>query len=307
MDVAQLQRVQVPTDDGAVLVAATLGTIEDAQRPLAVLQHGFPDTPATWRALAPALVEAGYRVAMPWLRGYGPSLTGSDRTTSDRYAADLVATHAALDGDHRAVLVGHDWGAAAAWTAAGAAPWAAVVGIAVPPQPALHGFLHDLDQTWRSRYMLQAQLPVAGWLLREDLRPLVDLWLRWSPSYAPTASDLRPLRRALATVPSVRAALAPYRAHAPAGILGQFPASDGPVPTQPALLVHGTDDGCIHQRYAQAARRVLAAGHPRSAVWLVPGAGHWAHLEQPAAVADAVLSFLASRAAPAGAPASGPG
>jgi pimeloyl-ACP methyl ester carboxylesterase len=289
--VATARRV-VPTDDGAILVVATAGDVEDRGRPLAVLQHGFPDTPATWRHLAPVLVAAGYRVAMPWLRGYAPSRAGRERPGIRRYAADLVAVRARLGGDERAVLVGHDWGAAAAWDAATRAPWRAVVGIAVPPEPALHGFLTDLDQLWRARYQLQAQLPVAAWVLRERLRPLVDLWLRWSPGHVPTAADLGPLRRSLATVTAVRAALAPYRTHAVAGLLGRVPAADGPVPDVPALLVHGRDDACVDRRYAAAARRVLGVAHPRSTVWLVADAGHAVHLERPELVSDAIVSFL---------------
>ena len=285
-------RVIVHADDGARLAVAVVGDVDDRSRPLAVLQHGFPDTPATWRHLAPALVAGGHRVAMPWLRGYAPSTTGRRRPGIDRYADDLVTVHDHLGGDERAVLVGHDWGAAAAWTAA-ARRFRAVVGIAVPPEPALHGFLTDLDQLWRSRYQLQAQLPIAGWLLREDLRPLVELWLRWSPSRVPTSADLGPLRAALGSVPAVRASLAPYRTHAVDGVLGRVPSRDGHVPEQAALVVHGNDDPCVDRRYAARARRLLGDAHPRSTVWLVPGGGHWVHLEQPELVTDAITSFLA--------------
>ena len=44
--------------------------LDDHARPLAVLVHGFPDTPHTWRHLGPALVADGYRVVAPWLPGY---------------------------------------------------------------------------------------------------------------------------------------------------------------------------------------------------------------------------------------------
>lgn len=293
MDVTGLPRVVVTTDDGARLAVAVAAADADPDRPLAVLQHGFPDTPATWRHLAPALVAAGHRVAMPWLRGYLPSRRGRDPSTIRRYASDLLAVRHHLGGDGHSVLVGHDWGAAAAWDAATRAEWRAVVGIAVPPEPALHGHLTDLDQLWRSRYQLQVQLPVAGWILREGLRPLVDLWLRWSPSYVPNSDDLGPLRGSLSTVTAVRAALSPYRALALPTLRGRFPAADGPVPHQPAMLVHGTGDGCIDQRYAVAARRVLGPANPASTVWLVGDGGHFAHLEQPELVTDAIVSFLA--------------
>jgi len=48
----------------------TFGAIEDANLPLAVLVHGFPDTPHTWRHLGPDLVQCGYRVVAPWSPGY---------------------------------------------------------------------------------------------------------------------------------------------------------------------------------------------------------------------------------------------
>lgn len=293
MDVTTLPRTTVTTDDGARLAVALAGPAGDRSRPLAVLQHGFPDTPATWRHLAGPLVAAGHRVAMPWLRGYLPSRRGRAASTIGRYADDLLAVRDHLGGDDRAVLVGHDWGAAAAWDAATRAPWRAAVGLAVPPEPALHGVLGDLDQLWRSRYQAQAQLPVAGWILREQLRPLIDLWLRWSPAYVPDSRDLAPLRRALATVTAVRAALSPYRGRAMQDLLRRLAAAEGPVPRQPAMLVHGTADGCVDRRYAVAARRVLGPANPASTVWLVDGAGHFAHLEQPALVTDAITSFLA--------------
>lgn len=293
MDVTRLPRTIVTTGDGARLTVALAGPTDTNRRPLAILQHGFPDTPATWRHLTGPLVAAGYRVALPWLRGYLPSRRGRQPSTIRRYATDVLAVRDHLGGDDRAVLVGHDWGAMAAWDAGTRARWRAVVGLAAPPEPALRGMHTDLDQLWRSRYQLHAQLPVAGWILRQRLRPLVDLWLRWSPAYVPSSHDLDPLRRALATVTAVRAALAPYRALALPALRGRVPAADGPVPRHPALLVHGSDDGCIDRRYAVAARRVLGPANATSTVWLVGDGGHFAHLEQPQLVTDAILSFLA--------------
>ncbi len=48
----------------------TFGPIGEQSRPLAVLVHGFPDTPHTWRHLGPELAADGYRVVAPWLPGY---------------------------------------------------------------------------------------------------------------------------------------------------------------------------------------------------------------------------------------------
>ena len=70
----------------------------------------------SWRHQIPALANAGYRVAAPDVRGYG----GSDKPPAiEAYAieslcADIDALIAAL-GAERAIVVGHDWGAAIAW------------------------------------------------------------------------------------------------------------------------------------------------------------------------------------------------
>src|SRR6202158_5911796 len=46
--------------------------------PIALCLHGFPDTPYGWRKVAPLLVDAGWRVVAPFMRGYAPSSIPSD-------------------------------------------------------------------------------------------------------------------------------------------------------------------------------------------------------------------------------------
>ena len=45
----------------------------DANGAPVVLVHGFPDDASTWSSVAPALVAAGHRVLMPYVRGFGPT------------------------------------------------------------------------------------------------------------------------------------------------------------------------------------------------------------------------------------------
>src|SRR5271168_144693 len=47
--------------------------IEEGRGPLALLLHGFPDTPHTWDLLRPALAARGWRAVSPFMRGYAPS------------------------------------------------------------------------------------------------------------------------------------------------------------------------------------------------------------------------------------------
>src|SRR4051794_22023320 len=105
--------------------------------PLALCLHGFPDSPWTYRYLLPELARAGYRAIAPFNRGFAPTELPADRhhVHSSTMVADAVALGEALAGGQEAVLIAHDWGAVAAWGAAGLRPdlWAHVVILNIPP------------------------------------------------------------------------------------------------------------------------------------------------------------------------------
>lgn len=106
--------------------------------PLVLLCHGFPDLWCSWREQMAALAAAGWRAAAPDMRGYGGTDAPADpaQYTMLHHVGDLVALVQAL-GETQAVVVGHDWGAPAAWTAALVRPdmFRAVVGMSVPYTP----------------------------------------------------------------------------------------------------------------------------------------------------------------------------
>jgi pimeloyl-ACP methyl ester carboxylesterase len=92
--------------------------------------------------------------------------------------ADAVAMHEALEGDGDAVLVGHDWGAEAAYGAAAFAPdrWRRVVTLAVPPlalDPVLFG---DYQQLKRFFYLFlfRDSLPRAEAIVATDGMAFLD-------------------------------------------------------------------------------------------------------------------------------------
>ncbi|MDX1621310.1 MAG: alpha/beta fold hydrolase, partial [Nitriliruptorales bacterium] len=182
----------------------------DPSAPLALCLHGFPDHAPTWRHLGPVLGDRGYRVVAPWLRGYAPTEVPGDGDYSlDTLVADANALHRALGGDERAVLVGHDWGAAIAYRATAAAPgrWRAAVTMAFPPEEALTGVHRDLHQLRRSWYMAPLSLPGGGAVLARDDFALVDrLWREWSPGYERSVEDRDPLEATLSSPGSADAA-----------------------------------------------------------------------------------------------------
>ena len=87
-----------------------------------VLIHGWPDDALTWNRVAPRLAEAGCRVICPYLRGCGPTrfLDAATPRSGQLVALgqDLIEFAAALKLERYAV-VGHDWGARAAYIACG--------------------------------------------------------------------------------------------------------------------------------------------------------------------------------------------
>lgn len=287
----------ITTADGVELAVRTAGDITDTDRPLAVCLHGFPDTAATWRHLAPLLVDAGFRVAMPCNRGFAPSTAPPGVSYgSGALATDAILVHDVFDGDGDAVIVGHDWGASATYGAAGHEPdrWRRVVGMAVPPGPALfHAVVADLEQLRRCWYMFVFQQPLADMVLPADGHALVArLWAQWSPGYDATA-DLAEVRTALDGPEHVGAALAAYRvalgtiARDPA--LAAVDATCAQAPPQPTLYLHGRDDGCVPASVAELAAAGLG---DHVTVELVDDAAHFLHLEQPNVVGARVVEFL---------------
>jgi pimeloyl-ACP methyl ester carboxylesterase len=103
--------------------------------PLVLLLHGFPESWYSWRHQLKALSDAGYRVAAPDMRGYGRS--SKPAAVEDYSVLEIVADCAGIVealGESQAVVVGHDWGAPVAWTAAWTRPevFRAVAALSVP-------------------------------------------------------------------------------------------------------------------------------------------------------------------------------
>lgn len=268
--------------------------------PLALCLHGFPDSPAGWRHLLPALAEAGYRAVAPWMRGYAPTSIPADGCYQQgALATDANALHEALGGDADAVLIGHDWGATAVYPAVNHEPerWGAMVAAAVPHPAAMAGLILDYDQLKRSFYMFVFQHPMAEAIVQQDDLGFIDrLWADWSPGLDPevAAWAAGQVKDALRDPAHLSAALGYYRATI--GGVGLDPRYDeiqhaGGLPvTIPALYLHGRDDGCIGLDFAEAGAEFLA--HERSRTQIVDDAGHFLQLEQPDVVNRSILEFL---------------
>ena len=82
--------------------------------PAAILLHGWPYDIHSYVDVAPRLSKAGYRVIVPYLRGYGTTRFLSSETLRNGQqsvvAVDIIALMDALKIE-KAILAGFDWGA----------------------------------------------------------------------------------------------------------------------------------------------------------------------------------------------------
>lgn len=141
--------------------------------------------------------------------------------------------------------------------------------------------------------MFYFQNPLADFVVAlNDFDFIAQLWAQWSPNYV-AGENLTHVRRALANEENLRAALGYYRAIFESGPPDEshahVQAAMLRAPTVPTLYLHGRDDGCILVAHHDD---VVGALAPGSQICVIAHAGHFLHLEQPAAVHEAVDSFL---------------
>lgn len=246
--------------------------LERGTGPLVLLVHGFPDTAYTWDRTLEAVAGAGYRAVAPFTRGYAPTEIPADGAyDTDTLGKDLVALILALGAD-AATIVGHDWGASAAYSAAAVAPERVrlLITLAIPhprsitPTPRL---------LWKVRHFAALRRAGAAERMRRDNLAYVDeLWRRWSPAWTDVpASETAAVKAAFAEPGCLEAALGYYRA-----LSARLPASHRLPITVPAVAFAGEHD-MIAPRAFEKARRCFSGPYE---VVQVPG-GHFLHREHP--------------------------
>ncbi|HYL36383.1 MAG TPA: alpha/beta hydrolase [Bryobacteraceae bacterium] len=270
-----------------------------------LLLHGFPDDVHAYDDVAPLLVKAGYRVLVPYLRGYGP-------TRFRDAAAPRMAEQAAIGQDvidladalrlDRFAVAGYDWGGRAAAIAAALNPErvraAVLIGgytiqnTTAPPRPAPPETERALWYQW----YFNTERGRAG--LAANRRSLCRLlWATWSPTWHFSDETYNRTAPSFDNPDFVDVVIHSYRHR-----IGNAPGeprflemekqlAERPKIRVPAITLHGADDGLGRPPADSPAER--ASFTSLLARRIVAGAGHFLPREKPDAVSQALLELLA--------------
>ncbi|CAA0106764.1 Epoxide hydrolase A [BD1-7 clade bacterium] len=258
---------------------------------VALLMHGFPDIPETWRHQLPLLIEQGYRVLVPYLPGYGESgLVNSSQYYPGNFAKDIPALLDAMDIE-KVTYIGHDWGAYAGWLFAAAAPERVekLIAVAIPHYTGL--IRADAKQVYRSRYILEMALPGSTWLFkRKAMHKLYLLYREWSPDWDIDFNHLQAVKDCLSQHNSLKAALSYYRTSMRQGATDMQLQKLLKAPINiPVLSIAGIKDGCIGVGSFEHQNLGPNADFDSE---IILGAGHFCHLERPEAFNPLMMDFL---------------
>lgn len=255
---------------------------EEGVGPLVLLLHGFPDTPHTWDHVRPALARAGFRAVTPFTRGYFPTeIPAAEAYDADTLARDALALIEAL-GEEKAVIVGHDWGASAAYSAAGLGPerLRMLITLAIP-HPA--SMIPTPRLLWSVRHFFTLSRKGAAAKSRAtDFAHIDELVQRWSPEWQVPPGETDAVKRSFREPGCLEAALGYYRALR----LG-LPAGQRRRVTVPAAAFAGTGDIVAPSAYERARSRYTASYE----VVTMPG-GHFLHREHPERFTSELLRLL---------------
>ncbi|WP_426221616.1 alpha/beta fold hydrolase [Pseudomonas sp. DWRC2-2] len=271
-----------------------------------ILLHGFPYDPRGYDAIAPVLAERGYRVLVPYLRGYGPTRFINEQVMrSGQQAAlgkDLLDFMDAL-AIPQATLAGYDWGGRAACIVAALWPERVrglVTGDGYNIQDIAKSLMPRAPVTehrlWYQFYF-HTQRGVDGLTAnRGELCKL--LWALWSPSWAEGPSLYDQTAPSFDNPDFVEVVIHSYRhrfMYAPGDpaleAFEQALALQPPI-SVPSISLCGADDGVGPPPEVDDDVEHFSGFYRRQ---VLPGVGHNFPQEAPQATLDALLELLGEK------------
>ena len=263
-----------------------------------IMGHGFPYDVHAYSGTAPILAQAGARVIVPYLRGYGPTrfLKAETPRSGEQAAlgADLRALMDALKIE-RAVLGGYDWGGRAACVVSALWPQRAealVSGNSYNIQDIAHAMdpaSPAEEAAFWYQYYFHIERGRRG--LAKDRRGIARLlWRMWSPTWAFDDATFEHTASAFDNSDFVEVVIHSYRhryglvAGDPAYASIEAALAAQPPITVPAITIDGDADG-VNPGTAHRGRQFVGLHEHR----IFKGAGHNLPQERPEEWARAVI------------------
>jgi pimeloyl-ACP methyl ester carboxylesterase len=272
-----------------------------------ILLHGFPDDVRAYDGVVPPLVQAGHRVLVPYLRGYGPTLfrdAATPRMAEQAAIGQDVVDFADALHLPRFVVAGFDWGGRAAAIAAALHPQrvraTVLIGgytiqntlAAPPPGPP------DAEQRAWYQWYFNIERGRAG--LQANRRPLCKLlWQMWSPHWHFTDDTFDRTAASFDNPDFVDVVIHSYR-HRNFNAPGEprYAAMEQQLARRPQIIapsitLYGAEDGVAPppKDTPAAEREVFASLIARR---VIPGVGHFMPRERPDEVSSALLELIQS-------------
>jgi pimeloyl-ACP methyl ester carboxylesterase len=267
--------------------------------PAVVLLHGWPYDIHSYGEVAPRLSAAGYRVIVPYLRGYGTTRFLSESTVRNgEQAALALDTVALMDavGIETAIIAGFDWGARSADIVAALWPervtgLVSVSGYLIGSQPAGQVPLPpEAELQWWYQYYFATDRGRAGYdQYRREFAKLI--WRTASPKWDFDDETFDRTAASFDNPDHVAIVIHNYRwrlglADSEAEYLDlEKRLAKGPVITVPTITLEGDANGAPHPEPSDYAAKFSG---PYSHRTIDGGIGHNLPQEAPEAFADAI-------------------
>ncbi|WP_417622116.1 alpha/beta fold hydrolase [Parasphingorhabdus sp.] len=258
---------------------------------LALCLHGFPELHYSWRHQIPLLVEMGYRVWAPNLRGYGGS-SRPEGVNSYRLKTLVQDVAALIDasGAEEVTLIAHDWGAIIAWHFAilKVRPLTRLVIMNVPHPKCAQREMRHWYQLKKSWYIFFFQLPrLPEWLFglngAERIKQAFSN-MAVDKSRFPD-SELQVYADAASRPGALRSMINYYRALLRTKDAREI--GDGVVDV-PTLMIWGEEDAAIDIRCTDGTEEWV----PDLELHRLAGVSHWVQQEAPEKVNAILRAWL---------------
>ncbi|MGO4812328.1 alpha/beta fold hydrolase [Cupriavidus sp. 2MCAB6] len=268
--------------------------------PVVILLHGWPYDIHSFVDVAPRLASAGYRVVVPYLRGYGTTrFLSSDAVRNGQQAVLAVDVIALMDAlkIERAIIGGFDWGARTANVVAALWPerckaLVSVSGYLIGSQQANKAPLPpQAELTWWYQFYFATERGRRGYEAnRHDFTKLI--WQLASPKWHFDDATFERSAKAFQNPDHVAIVIYNYRWRL--GLADGEPQYDAlekrlaaaPVITVPTITLEGDANGASHPEPAAYAKKFSGKYTHRT---MGGGIGHNLPQEAPKAFADAVI------------------